>query len=70
MPTGVSIHIDERGSRKFLGNLDVVGDKIVVAHGGAGGNSGNGWIGQPGESLHIRLDLRVSKNSISTTPCE
>lgn len=59
VPTGVSIHIDERGSRKFLGNLDVVGDKVVVAHGGAGGGPGNGWIGQPGESLHIRLDLRL-----------
>ena len=34
----------------------------MVAHGGAGGGPGNGWIGQPGESLHIRLDLRVSEN--------
>ena len=50
-----------------MGNLDVVGDKVVVAHGGAGGGPGNGWIGQPGESLHIRLDLRVSENPFSTT---
>ena len=50
-----------------MGNLDVVGDKVVVAHGGAGGGPGNGWIGQPGESLHIRLDLRVSENLFSTT---
>ena len=60
VPEGVSIRVDERESQKFLANLDKIGDEVIVAVGGTGGGSNNNWIGQRGQSLHVRLDLRVS----------
>ena len=59
MPVGVSVHVDEKGSKKLLSNLDKVGEQLLVAQGGMGGGPNNGWLGQKGQAMHIRLDLRV-----------
>ena len=60
VPEGVSVRVDEKGSQKILGNLDKTGDEVTVAIGGTGGGPSNSWLGQRGQSQHIRLDLRVS----------
>ena len=60
VPEGVSIRVDERESQKLLANLDKIGDEVKVAIGGTGGGPNNSWLGQRGQSLHVRLDLRVS----------
>ena len=69
VPVGVSIHVDEKGSRKLLGNLDNLGEKLIVAHGGMGGGPSNGWLGQAGQAMHIRLDLRVGTNVPNLRVC-
>merc|ERR1712150_105794 len=59
VPEGVSVRVDEKGSQKILGNLDKTGDEVTVAIGGTGGGPSNSWLGQRGQSQHIRLDLRL-----------
>ena len=60
VPVGVSLSVDEKGSKRLLANLDKIGDQAIVAQGGIGGGPTNGWLGQAGQSMHVRLDLRVS----------
>ena len=37
-----------------------MGDEVRVAIGGVGGGPNNSFMGQKGQALHVRLDLRVS----------
>ena len=65
VPVGVSISVDEKGSKKLLANLDKIGDQFIVAQGGIGGGPTNGWLGQSGQAMHVRLDLRVYDSLIN-----
>ena len=42
VPVGVSITVDEKGSKKTLANLDKIGDQVLIAQGGNGGGPSNG----------------------------
>jgi len=41
------------------GDVNKVGDKVLIARGGDGGMQSNQYIGQPGDTLCITLDLKV-----------
>ena len=64
MPVGVSVNVDQKGSNKLLANLDKLGDQVSVSSGGIGGGPGNGWLGQRGQAIYVRLNLRVSSSMI------
>lgn len=55
-PTGVSVY-NEYG--KQLGELNVGGDKILVAKGGIGGCKDNGFSGVKGQAQVITLELKL-----------
>ncbi|XP_054163067.1 GTP-binding protein 10-like, partial [Oppia nitens] len=55
-PVGVTI-INEMGRK--LGELDKVGDKVLVALGGPGGNVKNNFCGLKGQKQIITLDLKL-----------
>lgn len=57
VPTGVTI-IDEE-AKKIIGELNVDGEKCLVAGGGTGGCSGNQFIGDKGQVRAIKLDLKL-----------
>nr|ACO14572.1 GTP-binding protein 10 homolog [Caligus clemensi] len=56
VPLGIQIFDDHQRLLKDLDSEEVL---VKVAAGGNGGCSQNGWIGQPGQSRHIRLDLKI-----------
>nr|ACO11639.1 GTP-binding protein 10 [Caligus rogercresseyi] len=56
VPTGIQV-LDEGG--RLLKDLDSEELTVRVAAGGNGGGPTNGWMGQPGVSRHIRLDLKI-----------
>jgi len=41
------------------GNINKVGDKVVVARGGDGGMASNQYVGQKGDALSVTLDLKI-----------
>ena len=43
----------------FEGELNKVGDRVLVAKGGDGGNSSNNFVGQKGHALSVNLDLKL-----------
>lgn len=42
-----------------LGELNEVGEELLVARGGPGGHPKNGFLGVTGQSYHINLDLKL-----------
>ncbi|XP_008476557.1 GTP-binding protein 10 homolog isoform X2 [Diaphorina citri] len=56
LPVGITAYAD--GGTK-LGELNTEEDSIIIAHGGAGGNAQNGWLGRKGEELAVRLELKL-----------
>ncbi|CAG2170172.1 unnamed protein product [Oppiella nova] len=55
-PVGVTV-VSENG--KTLGELDKVGDRVLVALGGTGGNQHNNYLGLKGQKQTIVLDLKL-----------
>jgi len=56
VPVGIEVHTLE-GQK--LGDLNKLGDKVVVANGGLGGRKETGYSGIAGEVRKIRLDLKL-----------
>jgi len=56
VPHGISVEDD---SGKVLGELNAVGERLLVARGGEGGSLQNSFIGQRGESTQVTLNLRL-----------
>ncbi|KAK9879465.1 hypothetical protein WA026_006535 [Henosepilachna vigintioctopunctata] len=56
VPVGVSIHT-ELG--KKLGELDSKNEEFIIAKGGTGGHSKNGYLGTQGQVYPVRLDLKL-----------
>ncbi|KAL3283162.1 hypothetical protein HHI36_006314 [Cryptolaemus montrouzieri] len=56
VPVGVTIYT-EMG--KKLGELDKENEELIVAKGGTGGHSGNGFLGTQGQAYPVRLDLKL-----------
>lgn len=56
VPPGITAYTDV-GSK--LGELNVEGDSLIIAHGGEGGNAQNGWLGRKGQDIGIRLELKL-----------
>ncbi|XP_023700303.1 GTP-binding protein 10 [Paramormyrops kingsleyae] len=55
-PTGIVVTTDDR---RILGELNAVGDKVLVARGGQGGSFHMGYLPNKGQARHIRLDLKL-----------
>lgn len=56
VPAGITAYTD---SGTKLGELNFEGDSLIIAHGGEGGNAQNGWLGKQGQSIGIRLELKL-----------
>lgn len=56
VPVGVQV-IDEQG--KILADLNEEGSTCIAAGGGIGGCTGTGFIGKPGQTKVINLDLKL-----------
>ncbi|CAL4185573.1 unnamed protein product [Meganyctiphanes norvegica] len=56
VPSGITVTSD---NNKNLGDLNVVGKRVMVSQGGTGGNSRNKFIGQKGQNRNINLILRL-----------
>lgn len=56
VPVGVTI-FDETG--KSLGELNETSSHCIVAGGGAGGCSGNSFLGSKGQHRTVKLDLKL-----------
>ena len=56
VPVGITV-FSENG--RTLGNLDKVGDKVLVAVGGTGGQQSNNYMGIKGQKQTIVLDLKL-----------
>jgi len=41
------------------GEVNEVGDRVLVARGGSGGIQSNQYVGQKGDALSVMLDLKV-----------
>lgn len=41
------------------GDLNVLGDRVMVAEGGSGGTPDSGFQPKKGKAKHIRLDLKL-----------
>ncbi|VDO99906.1 unnamed protein product [Schistosoma margrebowiei] len=66
VPAGITVLFGGQGTssssgseQRILGNLDQVGQKLLVAQGGIGGFHQNGYIGSPGQAHSIVLDLKL-----------
>ncbi|GIY66346.1 GTP-binding protein 10 [Caerostris extrusa] len=46
-------------NNKVIGELNRVGEKLLISKGGCGGGPQNGFIGQKGQSLPLTLDLKL-----------
>ncbi|MFT7819411.1 GTP-binding protein 10 [Arapaima gigas] len=55
-PPGVVVTTDDQ---KVLGELNAVGEKVLVARGGHGGTFHTGYLPSKGQARHIRLDLKL-----------
>ncbi|PRD23810.1 UNVERIFIED_CONTAM: gtpbp10 [Trichonephila clavipes] len=42
-----------------IGELNQIGDKLLLVRGGCGGGPQNGFIGQKGQSVPLTLDLKL-----------
>lgn len=56
VPIGITVY-NENG--RVLGQLDRVGDRLLVAVGGTGGNPNNNFCGLKGQQHSITLDLKL-----------
>ncbi|XP_071504703.1 GTP-binding protein 10-like [Diadema antillarum] len=56
VPVGVCVTDDKNN---LLGDLNQVGDEILVASGGDGGNKSNRWCGTKGQRSNIKLVLKL-----------
>lgn len=56
VPVGLTIYDDKN---KIIGELNQPGDTCIVAKGGAGGCSGNNFLGRRGQEHVITLDLKL-----------
>ncbi|XP_069186632.1 GTP-binding protein 10 homolog [Procambarus clarkii] len=56
VPVGTSIKLDQQ---KLLGDVNCVGDKVLVARGGAGGSPVNQYNGQKGQAWDLQLELKL-----------
>uniref|UniRef100_A0AAX7UJF8 GTP-binding protein 10 n=1 Tax=Astatotilapia calliptera TaxID=8154 RepID=A0AAX7UJF8_ASTCA len=55
-PVGITVTTDES---RTLGDLNVEGDRVMVAKGGSGGSLYSAFQPSKGEAKHIRLDLKL-----------
>uniref|UniRef100_A0A8C9WWN0 GTP-binding protein 10 n=1 Tax=Scleropages formosus TaxID=113540 RepID=A0A8C9WWN0_SCLFO len=55
-PPGIVVTSDDQ---KVLGELNGVGEKVLVARGGHGGTFHTGYLPSRGQARHIRLDLKL-----------
>ena len=56
VPAGITAVTD---SGVVLGELDEVNQEIVVARGGKGGSSANGYMHEMGQKFSVNLDLKL-----------
>lgn len=56
VPVGTSVRLDDQ---RLIGELNQIGDKILVARGGVGGSPNNQYNGQKGQAHHIILELKL-----------
>ncbi|XP_066254789.1 GTP-binding protein 10 homolog [Euwallacea similis] len=56
VPVGVSVVTD---FGKKLGELNAEGERLIIAKGGTGGHSKNGFLGTRGQSCSVKLDLKL-----------
>ncbi|CAG9864007.1 unnamed protein product [Phyllotreta striolata] len=56
LPVGVIVVTD---MGKKLGELNEVGEELVLAKGGTGGHEKNGFLGTKGQAYPVRLDLKL-----------
>ncbi|PIK37681.1 putative GTP-binding protein 10 [Apostichopus japonicus] len=56
VPLGVCI-VDDK--RNVVADLDKLGQRVLVADGGNGGNSENDWKGTMGQTLSLNLELKL-----------
>lgn len=56
VPAGITVTTD---NDRNLGDLNVVGNRVLVAEGGTGGNPSNKFIGQRGQHRNVNLILRL-----------
>ncbi|KAG5680746.1 hypothetical protein PVAND_010235 [Polypedilum vanderplanki] len=57
VPTGITIIDNEKN--RIIGELNNQDETCIVAKGGVGGSLGNNFIGKPGRSYSITLDLKI-----------
>lgn len=57
VPTGTAVWLEQHD--KMLGEVNQPGDKVLVAHGGQGGNPNNQYNGQKGQGHNIKLELKL-----------
>lgn len=56
VPVGVTVRTD---FGTVLGDVNKVGDKVLVARGGDGGMASNQYVGQKGDAVSVTLDLKL-----------
>nr|XP_053631800.1 GTP-binding protein 10 homolog [Cherax quadricarinatus] len=56
VPLGITVKL---AAHKVLGDVNIPGDKVLVARGGAGGSSVNQFCGQQGQVCDIQLELKL-----------
>ncbi|XP_071811604.1 GTP-binding protein 10-like [Apostichopus japonicus] len=56
VPLGVCV-VDDK--RNVVADLDKLGQRVLVADGGSGGNSENDWKGSMGQTLSLNLELKL-----------
>ncbi|VDP31261.1 unnamed protein product [Soboliphyme baturini] len=56
VPTGITVSTD---SKRVIGELNRVGDRLLVATGGAGGSAATKYVGLKGEPHMLQLDLKL-----------
>ncbi|KAI4465200.1 developmentally regulated gtp-binding protein-related [Holotrichia oblita] len=56
VPTGITVFTDD-GMK--IGELNKEGEQLIVARGGTGGHSKNGFLGLQGQTHSIKLDLKL-----------
>ena len=60
VPVGISVSISNPGEPvRPIGDLNTPNQRLLVAQGGFGGTPVTNYIGTPGESRSIVLDLKV-----------
>ncbi|XP_059480026.1 GTP-binding protein 10 homolog [Neocloeon triangulifer] len=60
VPIGVAAYrINDKGGGLMVGELNEIGERLVVAKGGAGGGPDNDFKGEKGEATFLQLDLKL-----------